>query len=161
LVPSKNRISCNRRCSVTKIAEAYGYPLPPKSDKEEKESTKVKRQRTPEEINRIVDEMNAKLRAEEKAKVEKEFQEVSSKSSETPKAGATGNSTPGIKAERLSDIEIKPVNWVVKKLIPRGMLTLATGIEAVGKTTVLCDIAASVTKAGGNVLWLAAEDSPE
>ena len=47
LVPSKNRISCNRRCSISKIAEAYGYPLPPKSDEEEKESTKVKIQRTP------------------------------------------------------------------------------------------------------------------
>lgn len=88
-------------------------------------------------------------------------------------AGTKGSeqSAPEIREVCMSDIQIKPVDWLWKRRIARGALTLLEGIEGEGKSTVLCAIAGAVTcgqgledmvfDGPGNVLWLSAEDSPE
>src|SRR5262245_2451303 len=93
---------------------------------------------------------------------------------ETPSNGAkaqAGQPSRAIREVCLTDIQIEPVDWMWKRRIPRGELTLVEGIEGEGKSTVLCAIAAAVTCGQGvedmifdngpeNVLWLSAEDSP-
>lgn len=78
---------------------------------------------------------------------------------------------PEIREVCMADIQVKPVDWLWKRRIARGALTLLEGIEGEGKSTVLCAIAAAVTcgqgledmvfDGPGNALWLSAEDSPE
>lgn len=70
----------------------------------------------------------------------------------------------------LTKIQVEKINWLWKRRIARGELTILEGIEGEGKSTVLCAIAGAVTCGQGledmifdngpeNVLWLSAEDS--
>lgn len=75
---------------------------------------------------------------------------------------------PTIKFVCLADVEMRQVDWLWNNRIPRGLITVVEGIEGVGKSTLLCAIAAAVTrgvgledmtlKAPAVVLWLSAED---
>ncbi len=46
----------------------------------------------------------------------------------------------------IGDVVAEPVDWLWPEWIPRGMLSLCDGRPDAGKTTLLCDIAARVTK---------------
>lgn len=73
-----------------------------------------------------------------------------------------------IQAVCMADVQIKTIDWLWVNRIPRGTLTIVEGIEGEGKSTMLCAIAAAVTRgkglfdmaliSPGNVLWLSAED---
>lgn len=71
---------------------------------------------------------------------------------------------------RASDVDMEPVEWLWPRWLPRGMVTLLAGEAGIGKSTLLCRIAAHVTQATewpdkgsppsepGSVLYLSAED---
>src|SRR5689334_4378705 len=80
-----------------------------------------------------------------------------------------------IRITRISSIESRPVEWIWKNRIPRSMLTLLEGDPATGKSTLLLDLVARVSRGwnmpgpnaallGGNqpgmVILLSAEDDP-
>jgi AAA domain len=81
---------------------------------------------------------------------------------------ATSDEPPPIREICLVDVQIREVDWLWDKRIPRGLLTIVEGIEGVGKSTLLGAIAAAVTRGQGlqdmhisepgNVVWLSAED---
>lgn len=88
-----------------------------------------------------------------------------------PDARQTGNSS-ALKIRAMSDIEAKSVEWFVKPLIPFGFFTLCDGIEGLGKTFMMLDIATQYSLGlampisgevlpVGNVLIMSEEDSPE
>jgi hypothetical protein len=68
----------------------------------------------------------------------------------------------------LSSLEILPVEWLWFPRIPLYAVTMIEGEEGIGKSTMVCEIAAAFTNGGGlkdfqvsepgNILWLAAED---
>lgn len=70
-----------------------------------------------------------------------------------------------------SDVQIEPVDWLWKKRLARGMLTLMVGDPGLGKSMGLMKIAATVTTGGGlpdntpiepgGVIIMAPEDSDE
>jgi len=65
-------------------------------------------------------------------------------------------------------VEQKPIEWLWHGRMPRGALTIYEGIEGEGKSMLLCEVAARVTRGQalpgdrprepGSVLWFAAED---
>jgi DnaB-like helicase N terminal domain/AAA domain len=61
-------------------------------------------------------------------------------------------------AVALSTVERETVEWLWPKRIPFGMQTLLMGDPGLGKSLLTIDIAAKVTRAGGDVLLLSAED---
>lgn len=83
-------------------------------------------------------------------------------SPETPKPA------PLPSAVRLDTVEIQQIEWLWQGRIPRGAITLITGEEGIGKSTMLCALAAAVTRGKGTegfdlkapdaVLWLSAEE---
>ena len=68
----------------------------------------------------------------------------------------------------MSEVEEKPVEWLWNGWLPKGKITIIAGVEGVGKTFVLLDIATSITKGKtfpdgaiaprGNVLFFGFED---
>lgn len=74
-----------------------------------------------------------------------------------------------IESIRMSDVAPEKVRWLWEGRIPIGMVSLLEGMEGIGKSTLLCAIAAAITCGKGlpdmnlsepaNVLWLSAEDS--
>lgn len=61
---------------------------------------------------------------------------------------ATGLSTTPVREERgvrLRDIERTPVSWLWKPFLQRGALNVITGDPGIGKTSVLCAIAAAIS----------------
>lgn len=60
---------------------------------------------------------------------------------------------------KASTVEAKKVEWVIDQLIPKGMLTLLSGREGIGKSTVACKIVADLTNAGVRCAYLNSEDS--
>jgi hypothetical protein len=73
----------------------------------------------------------------------------------------------------LADVQVQPVAWLWQQLIPRGMITLLDGDPDQGKSLLLCDLAARISRGWkmppgsgegggppGNVLILNAEDDP-
>ena len=92
---------------------------------------------------------------------------------DNPKAyeKADTDSGPWVLVTPVSQIAARPVEWLWNGRIPRGMLSMVEGNPDVGKSTVLLDIAARVTrgwkmpdKSGGGdpraVVLLSAEDDP-
>jgi hypothetical protein len=65
------------------------------------------------------------------------------------------------KLKRAADVEAKAVNWLWQGRIPRGAITTIAGKPDQGKGLLMAHLAAEVSKAGGNVLYSAAEDSDE
>lgn len=69
---------------------------------------------------------------------------------------------------RMADVKTQKVDWLWPNRIASHSLTIMEGIEGVGKSTLLCAIAAGVTlgqglpesesSTPGNVVWLSAED---
>ena len=74
-----------------------------------------------------------------------------------------------IESVRMSSVTPEKVRWLWEGRIPIGMITLLEGMEGIGKSTLMCAIAAAVSCGKGlpdmnlsepaNVLWLSAEDS--
>ncbi len=78
-------------------------------------------------------------------------------------------------SRRAADIEVRPVDWLWPGRVPRGMLTLLDGDPGLGKSSIVIDLAARITRGwamppdGGPgpaappaaVVILNAEDSPE
>ena len=68
----------------------------------------------------------------------------------------------------MSEVEEKAVDWLWNSWLPKGKITIIAGVEGVGKTFVLLDIATSITKGKtfpdgaiarrGNVLFFGFED---
>ncbi len=64
----------------------------------------------------------------------------------------------GIKAIAFSSVEREVVKWLWEGRIPLGMLTLLMGDPGLGKSLLTTMLAALVSRAGGDVLLLSAED---
>lgn len=64
----------------------------------------------------------------------------------------------GVHAAALSGIDREEVGWLWPGRIPFGMLCLLMGDPGLGKSLLTVDIAAKVSRAGGDVLLLSAED---
>jgi AAA domain-containing protein len=185
LNPSLNNTTCSKipRCPITRIAEAYNYPPPPKSkgETEFKENGERKEVKTKipfkdlpledqQRIVDIVDKMNAKLRDEPKVESpeKEEDPKVKDSNSKAQSSGPKQGTTPTIEF-CLAEIKAKPIEWLWDQRIPRASVTMVTGFEQIGKGTVFSDIASAVTRGEGldglmlkepsNVLWLAAEDT--
>ncbi len=88
---------------------------------------------------------------------------------EIEQLGAEGASGAGPVLVTLADVEVEPIRWLWRGRIPRGMLTLVAGDPDVGKSNLLLDIAARITRRStvwpdgglvpyGQVLVLTAED---
>lgn len=88
-----------------------------------------------------------------------------------PETKATANGE-GLMIEFLNTVTAMEVTWLAKPLIPFGFFTLLDGIEGIGKTYAMLDVAKRLTLGhampfGGekhdpaNVLFLSIEDSPE
>ncbi|MEO5859001.1 MAG: AAA family ATPase [Pyrinomonadaceae bacterium] len=78
----------------------------------------------------------------------------------------------GLEIEFLSTVEARQISWLAKPLIPYGFFTLLDGIEGIGKTYAMLDLAKRLTLGlempisgevheASNVLFLSVEDSPE
>src|SRR5689334_14818152 len=66
----------------------------------------------------------------------------------------------GFRLVRISDVEPKTIHYIDDdRMIPTGMLTLLAGDPGLGKSTFCCALAGKVTREGGEVLFLTAEDS--
>ena len=86
----------------------------------------------------------------------------------TPSSAQLNQSTE-IHSICLTDVKIEKPDWLWENRIARGSVIIVEGIEGVGKSTMLCAIAAAVTRGQGlpdmhfngpeTVLWLAAEES--
>lgn len=75
-------------------------------------------------------------------------------------ADLTVGSTYPVKAQPYATIQRECVRWLWPDRIPLGMLTLLLGDPGVGKSLLTCHLAGIVSRGGGNVLLLNAEDSP-
>src|SRR5579862_2598949 len=53
---------------------------------------------------------------------------------------------PMTRLQRLSDVTAEPQEWLWLRVIPRGSITMITGEEGVGKSLLVTDFAASVTR---------------
>jgi hypothetical protein len=77
----------------------------------------------------------------------------------------------GLSAVSLKDVKSRKLRWLWKNRIPRGGLTLHTGKSATGKSLVLVDLAARITRGdelpdgapceAGNILIYTLEENPE
>jgi hypothetical protein len=59
-----------------------------------------------------------------------------------------GGQHQSVRLTRLADVEPKPVEWLWPGFVPLGMLTVADGDPGLGKSTMLLDIAARLTRGG-------------
>lgn len=85
-----------------------------------------------------------------------------------PLEAADGDAETLVKAVRMDTVQIQKIDWLWRNRIPRGAITVVTGEEGIGKSTMLCAIAAAVTTGKGRedfdlngpgcVLWLSAEE---
>jgi DNA repair protein RadA/Sms len=66
-----------------------------------------------------------------------------------------------LKFKRFSEIEAREIKWLWQPLIPFNFFTLCDGLEGVGKTFLLQNVAANAATRGISTLWLSNEDSPE
>lgn len=86
-----------------------------------------------------------------------------------PNGAAAGELRPVL--VRLSDVKAKPVTWLWRGRIPRGKLTLLVGDPGLGKSLLLLDLGARITRGDllpggakvpvGDVVVLSTEDGPE
>jgi hypothetical protein len=63
-------------------------------------------------------------------------------------------------AIQASALEAKPVEWLWRERIPKGMITIVAGRPDQGKGLFAAHLAAEVSREGKNVLYSAAEDDP-
>lgn len=56
------------------------------------------------------------------------------------------------------EVEPRPVSWIWEGYVPEAMLTLLAGRPGEGKSTIAVDLTARVTREGGSVLFISAED---
>lgn len=90
---------------------------------------------------------------------------TNSQTSQTPKSQSQQSKICEV---CMDDVKVMPIDWLWTNRIPRATLTIVEGIEGEGKSTMLCAIAAAVTRgqgladmpltSPGNILWLSAED---
>lgn len=77
-----------------------------------------------------------------------------------------------LKVKRMSDVEAIGIEWLIKPLIPFSFFTLCDGIEGVGKTYMMLDVANRLSRglpmpisdeslAPAKILIMSEEDSPE
>jgi hypothetical protein len=64
-------------------------------------------------------------------------------------------------AEPLVDIQMRSIEWLERPLWQRSAFQLLAGIKGSGKGTYLASLAARITRAGANVLFVSSEDSTE
>ncbi len=64
----------------------------------------------------------------------------------------------GVRAITFASIDRESVQWLWPGRVPLGMLTLLVGDPGLGKSLLTVDLSAKVSRAGGNVLLLSAED---
>jgi AAA domain len=64
-----------------------------------------------------------------------------------------------LEATPLSEIEMKSIRWLEKPLWQRSAFQLLAGSKGAGKGTYLAGLAARITRAGANVIFVATEDS--
>lgn len=57
-----------------------------------------------------------------------------------------------IPLKKCSDVEPREVNWLVSGIIPRGGLVVLAGDGGAGKSTIICDLIASVTTGAQSIL---------
>jgi hypothetical protein len=94
--------------------------------------------------------------------------------SEAPPPAANPADKPHVRRRSFDQIHARPVQWLVQDRIPLGKVVILDGDPGLGKSTLLLDLAARVTGAGGglfadgtplgatgNVLIMSAEDDPE
>lgn len=87
---------------------------------------------------------------------------------------STQKARPNIEVQLIkgSNIEMRPVTWLIDQWLPMGKLTLLAGAGGTGKTTLALGIAAAITSGGifpnnqkylgrSNVLIWSSEDDPE
>jgi hypothetical protein len=90
---------------------------------------------------------------------------------DAPKPANSSNSN-GLQIEYLDTVTALEISWLARPLIPFGFFTLLDGIEGIGKTFAMLDLAKRLTLGlpmpftgekhdPGNVLFLSIEDSPE
>ncbi len=87
---------------------------------------------------------------------------------EKAKKAETAETGPLITSIRMDTIEAQKIEWLWENRIPQGAVTIIEGEEGVGKSTLLCALAAIVSTgkgpkgfnitAPGAVLWLSAEE---
>jgi putative DNA primase/helicase len=59
---------------------------------------------------------------------------------------------------KMADVQPVKIDWLWEDRIPRGMVTVFTGPPKVGKSTILYDLAARLSREGQHVLVITAED---
>lgn len=78
----------------------------------------------------------------------------------------------GLKVKRISDVQSLKIEWLIKPLIPFAFFTLCDGLEGIGKTFMMLDIAYRLSRglpmpisgeivAPTRILIMSEEDSPE
>lgn len=99
-----------------------------------------------------------------------EIERTAQNAEKYPRGTAAAVRQEKLSVVRLSDVEVKTVDWLWEPLIPKGFFTLCDGVEGIGKTYLMLKIAASITTGDsfpecsnetelGDVLLLSAEDS--
>jgi hypothetical protein len=58
----------------------------------------------------------------------------------------TQNNESGLVTQKLSEIEIRRTNWIWRNYIPAGKLTLIAGEPGIGKSTIVGDVIAKITR---------------
>lgn len=66
----------------------------------------------------------------------------------------------GAQTRAYAAIEREQVRWLWADRVPLGMVTLLLGDPGLGKSMLTCWLAARASRAGGDVLFMNAEDSP-
>jgi hypothetical protein len=64
-----------------------------------------------------------------------------------------------IRARSLEEVDMRSIEWLEKPLWQRSAFELLAGAKGAGKGTYLAALAARITRAGGNVLFVSTEDS--
>jgi hypothetical protein len=91
--------------------------------------------------------------------------------SKSPLCKTAAKPSSNVQARLMCDVKEKPVTWLMPGWIPRGKTTVVDGDPDLGKSTVLLDLAATVSKGGvmpnghqveaDNVILMSAEDDAE
>jgi len=74
---------------------------------------------------------------------------------------AKAGGTSGLVATSLADVEMRSIEWLEKPLWQKSAFELLAGAKGSGKGTYLAGLAARVSRAGLNVVFISSEDSAE
>jgi RecA-family ATPase len=121
-------------------------------------------------MNKTVEQISAELISKDRAKRAANHQDVRALSNGTYRDQAEPDTIkPRTRARIASSIKAEKVEWLWRRRIPRSAITILEGEEGIGKGTLLCALAAAVTRGIGladmdlqksaTVLWFSGEDS--